>query len=353
MTLRVGVIGTGVMGSEHARLLNAVVSGVEVAALYDVDAERVARVAADIDGARRFDDPMVLIKDDLVDAVLIASSDATHAEFVLACIAAGKPVLCEKPLAPDTDGCLRIVAAEVDSGRRLVSVGFMRRYDPGYRQLRGQLDSGDLGRALMLHCTHRNQQAPNVPTAALISGSAVHEIDIARWLLADELVAVTVHRPRRGAVAGDTQDPLFLVFESATGILVDVEVYVNAGYGYDVRCELLADQGAVCLDAPPPTLTRLRSSAGRSVPADWRPRFAEAYRLELQDWVDTLTAARKGFADRNAAPELATAWRGASGWDGYVATAVAEAGIRALHSGVREQITLSDKPDLYSQGRRA
>ena len=81
---------------------------------------------------------MVLIKDDGVDAVLIASNDASHAEFVLAAIAAGKPVLCEKPLAPDVADCERIIAAEQQFGRRLVTVGFMRRFDPGYQALRAQ-----------------------------------------------------------------------------------------------------------------------------------------------------------------------------------------------------------------------
>src|SRR5438105_1703975 len=139
--VRTGVIGVGVMGAEHARLLSHVVSGSEVGAVFDVDAHRADAVAASC-AARVVDDPMVLIKDDLVDAVLVASSDQTHEQFVLACLAAGKPVLCEKPLAPDVDGCLRIIAAEGEIGRRLVSVGFMRRYDPGYLALHRTVNGG-------------------------------------------------------------------------------------------------------------------------------------------------------------------------------------------------------------------
>jgi len=334
MPVRIGVIGVGVMGAEHARLLAHEVSGSEVVAVFDVDPQRAGQVAA-ATGARSHDDPMVLVKDELVDAVVVASSDPTHEQFVLAALAAAKPVLCEKPLAPDIAGCGRILDAEVELGRRLVSVGFMRRYDQGYRALKDVLDGGRVGRAVMLHCTHRNASiAPGLDSSALISGSAVHEIDIARWLLDEELTAVTVHTPRRGAGATGTQDPLFLVFESASGVLVDVEVFGNAGYGYEVRAELVADHGTVSLDSPPPTALRSDGGVARVVPADWRGRFAEAYRRELQDWV--------------ASVEAGTLPGTASAWDGYVATEVAQVGIRALETGQRQTLELREKPALYA-----
>ncbi|MGI8752990.1 MAG: Gfo/Idh/MocA family protein [Acidimicrobiales bacterium] len=334
MPVRVGIIGVGVMGAEHARLLSHEVSGAVVATVFDVDPLRAATVAA-ASRAEVGDDPMVLIKDDEVDAVVVASSDQTHEPFVLAALAAGKPVLCEKPLTPDLAGCARIVDAEIELGRRLVSVGFMRRYDPGYEAMKHALVTDRIGRPLMLHCTHRNAGGEQPPhDTMLISQSAVHEIDIARWLLDEELVAVTVHKPRRGTHSRGTQDPLFLVFESASGVLVDVEVFASAGYGYDVRCEAVADSGTVSLDAPPPTVLRSGGSEARSVPADWRPRFAEAYRRQLQDWV---AATRAG----------ATAGAAATAWDGFVATKAAEVAVGALGSGDRQTMSLPDKPGLY------
>jgi myo-inositol 2-dehydrogenase/D-chiro-inositol 1-dehydrogenase len=322
------------MGAEHARLLSTVVAGGQVAAVFDVDATRASAVAADC-GAHQYDDPMVLIKDEQVDAVLVASSDATHEQFVLASIAAGKPVLCEKPLAPDLDGCLRIVQAEAEHGSRLVSVGFMRRHDPGYLELKQAVVSGDIGAPVMMHCVHRNvASTADQQGATLITGSAVHEIDIVRWLLEEELTAVSVHVPRRATGAdGRTRDPVFLILESASGVLIDVEVFVNAQYGYEVRCELVADAGTVLLDAPRPTVRRSAGQVARSVPADWRPRFADAYRIELQDWIDGVAVGDAG--------------RGASSWDGYVATAVARAGVLALETGQRQPVELADKPALY------
>jgi myo-inositol 2-dehydrogenase/D-chiro-inositol 1-dehydrogenase len=309
MTVRVGLIGAGIMGADHARTLHDV-PGAVLVAVSDVDPARAAAVGAD----RVVDDPLALI--DGVDAVLIASSDATHEAYVRAALAAGKPVLCEKPLAPSAAAAHRIVEAEVALGRRLVSVGFMRRYDAGYVELRRALAAGELGAARMLHCVHRNASSPPAFTSSmLITSSAAHEIDIARWLFDDEIVAVTVYRPW---CSGELQDPQLLILQLASGVLVDVEVFVNAGYGYDVRCELVGTRG--------------RATASGPVAPDWRERFAAAYRHELQDWVDGV---RAGEA------------RGATAWDGYAAAAVAQAGVAALETGTRTPVELVAKPQLY------
>jgi myo-inositol 2-dehydrogenase / D-chiro-inositol 1-dehydrogenase len=335
MTVRVGVIGTGVMGADHARLLAGAVSGAALGAVFDVDRESAAAVAGADARVRVLADPHQLIGDGSIDAVLVASSDPTHEEFVLASIAAGKPVLCEKPLAPTVEGCARILAAETAFGSRLVTVGFMRRYDPGYVEMKQILDAGSIGAPLVLHCVHRNPSAkPDVPSGAIITNSAIHEIDLARWLLSDEILAATVHRPRRSRIAGHTQDPQVLILEAAGGALIDVEVFVNARYGYDVRCELVGEDGTVSVDAPVTTELRHASVAGRALPGDWRPRFAEAYRRELQDWVDALHA--------KSNPSGATAW------DGYAATVVAHACVGALESGERHEVILAARPDLYS-----
>jgi myo-inositol 2-dehydrogenase/D-chiro-inositol 1-dehydrogenase len=332
--VRVGLIGTGVMGADHARLLGSVVAGATLSAVFDLDRARAAAVAASVGGARVLDDPLALIRDDAVDAVLVASSDQTHEQFVLACLDAGKPVLCEKPLAPTVEGCERILAAEQVAGRRLVSVGFMRRYDPGLRDLKDALDAGRIGPPLLLHCVHRNPSAPaGLPSATVITGSAVHEIDQARWLLGEELVGATVHSPRRSRTAGATQDPQLIVLESASGVIIDIEVFVNARYGYDVRCELVGEDGTVSLQAPPPIVLRHDSTVGYALPADWRPRFAEAYRRELQDWIDGLRT--------DGVP------RGATAWDGYVATVVAQACVTALETGTRQPIKLEHPVSPY------
>ncbi|KKK47673.1 hypothetical protein LCGC14_3152790, partial [marine sediment metagenome] len=143
MTLKVGIIGTGMIGQDHIRRLTQVLSGVEVTGVNDIDRDRAAAAAPG--GARIFDTPEALIQSGQVDAVVICSWGPVHEEQLLACIAAGKPVFCEKPMVTSEAAALEVMQAEVAFGRRLVQVGFMRRFDADYRRLKAVIDGGTLG----------------------------------------------------------------------------------------------------------------------------------------------------------------------------------------------------------------
>jgi myo-inositol 2-dehydrogenase / D-chiro-inositol 1-dehydrogenase len=321
MSVGVGVIGAGRMGADHVRTLTDGVAGAHVAAISDVDPARAEAAARDGGGgARAIADPHALIADPAVDAVVVASSDATHEEFVVGCIAAGKPVLCEKPLATSAGACLRVIAAELAAGRRLVHLGFMRRFDPAYGVVKERLEGGGLGEILLLHCTHRNASSPpGFTSEMLITSSAVHEIDVARWLLDEEIVGATVRAARSSRQAANgLRDPQLVLLETASGVLIDVEVFVNARYGYDIRCELVGETGTVTL--------------GEQVEADFRARFATAYRRELEAWVGTVA----GGPDH-----------GPSAWDGYAANAVADACLESLASGSQAAVHMASRPALY------
>jgi myo-inositol 2-dehydrogenase/D-chiro-inositol 1-dehydrogenase len=334
MGLRIGIIGVGIMGSDHARIFVNDVPGVEITAIFDADPVR-ARAVAEVVGARDVaDSPEALIADKAVDAVLIASPDATHTPLTLACLVARKPVLCEKPLAPGSKDCLEVIAAETKLGSRLVQVGFMRRYDPAYVAMKAAVRSGALGRALILHCVHRNVSAPPWFTSDMaIANSAPHEFDIARFVLGSDMQQITVFQPE----AADPQalvKPVFMVLRAATGQLVDVEMNNNASYGYDVKCELVCSAGTMGMRAPASAETNQAFTGSIPYPEDWRPRFAEAYRLQNQAWAQAI--AKGTFA-----------WDAASAWDGYAATRIAEAGLAALASGERVKIEMGTRPALY------
>jgi len=337
VSVRVGIVGVGVMGSDHARIFAAQVPGAAVQAIYDADPARAKSVAEEVGAATVFGDALALIRDASVDAVLVASPDQTHKEFTLAAIAAGKPVLCEKPLAPTPAECLEVTAAETRRGHRLVQIGYMRRFDPSYVEMKSGLGSGRFGAALMLHCIHRNVAAPDwFDSKMAVSNSAVHEFDIARWLLDAELAGITVFRPKL-AQGGSPGAPVYMVLESAKGQLVTIEVFIDASYGYDVRGELVCERGTIALRAPLRIETNAELIQGTAYPADWRPRFADAYRLQAQAWIKAIA--------RGAAAQDSNA--GASAWDGYAAAAVAEAGLLALAEGRRVEIRLADRPALY------
>ncbi len=332
MTIKVGLVGAGVMGADHARILSTAVSGAELVAVSDPDPERCGNIVQICGSTRVFVDPMDLIRDRSVDAVLVASPDATHGALVLACLDAGKPVLCEKPLAPSIEACLQVIDRETALGRRLVTVGYMRRFDPGYVEMKRRLDEGELGAPLVMHCIHRNVAAPSFMTAPmLITNSAVHEIDIARFVIGSEVRRVTVVTPRKTRLSS-MQDPQILLLEMEGGVVVDAEIFINAQYGYDVRAELVCEKGAIALTPPHDVTVKHSAMEGFPFPSDWRPRFALAYRAELQGWV---AGVGKGVPV------------GASSWDGYVATAVGEAGLKSLASGQAADVQLKPRPALY------
>src|SRR5919198_2871533 len=272
MTVAIGVVGTGMMGQEHIRRL-AGVPGAEVVAVSDVNAEQAKRVAETV-GARAWSDGHDLINGDAVQAFIIASPGETHEEYTLACIAAGKPVLCEKPLAPTVDACLRVLEAEAAGPGRLVQVGFMRRYDDAFRAMKETLDSGRIGRALLLHCTHRNAAAPPGFTSdMLITDSVVHDIDVTRWLLGQEIVAATVFKPRPSSRAPEgLQDPQLVLLETAGGVVVDVESFVTCQFGYDIRYELVAETGTASLGEVAGVRIRRQGAHHGPIPADFRER---------------------------------------------------------------------------------
>lgn len=333
MTVRLGIVGVGVMGADHARMIASQVAGASIRSIYDANGERARQIADEVGAIDVAVDPKHLIGDSRVDAILIASPDSTHKDLTLACVAARKPVLCEKPLAPTSQECLEVVYAEVEAGKRFVQVGYMRRFDPSYVEMKNVLTAGQLGKPLLFHCIHRNVAAPPWFDGGMaIANSAVHEFDIARWLLAGDLTAISVFRPANISTQLPGA-PVFLVLDGAGGALVTIEVFNDAAYGYDVKGELVCEKGTVELQRPVRSVVNHSLSQGTSYPVDWRPRFQDAYRLQAQGWIEGIRSGR---------------FNGASAWDGYAATRVAEAGLQSLKSGRREEIPAAAMPKLYA-----
>ncbi|MFI7402319.1 Gfo/Idh/MocA family protein [Streptomyces sp. NPDC049541] len=338
-TLQVAVVGTGKMGADHVRRIQEVVSGARVTAVVDVDAERAKDVAARIDGCTAYSDPAAALSAADVDAVLIASPGPAHEAALLTAFEHDLPVLCEKPLTPDAASALRVLEAEQKLGRRRVQVGFMRRYDAEYMKLKALLNTGQLGRPLMLHNRHRNLASPpGWRSEMLINDSVVHEMDVTRWLLGQEITAVTVMRPTPSANAPDEmQDPQFVVFETEGGAIVDVEIFVNCGFGYQVQAEVVCERGTARIGDGHALVTNMAGRWGGTIIQDYLERFADAYDREVQAWVD---ATRRG--------EVV----GPSVWDGYAVAAVCEAGVKALEEGTRVPVELVDRPALYEVSRQ-
>ena len=334
MTLAVGVIGTGAIGNDHIRRMTEVVPGARVVAVSDIDPASARATADRLGTARVHASGQEVIDAPDVAAVVVCSWGPTHEEYVLAAIAAGKPCFCEKPLATSEAACDRIIDAETAFGRRLVQVGFMRRFDRAYLAMRATIAKGDIGAPLLFHSVHRNASVPpHIGQESLINDTMVHDIDIARWLLDDEIAEIRVFPARVNRNSGPLREPLLAVMRMQGGALVDVEVSVNVRYGYDIRGEVSAETGTVTLAEGNPTVIRRQGFIGAPIDDDWKARFLDAYDAEFRAWVP---AAAAGTA------------AGPSAWDGYAAALVTDAGIRALDTGEAQPIRMRDRPALYA-----
>jgi myo-inositol 2-dehydrogenase/D-chiro-inositol 1-dehydrogenase len=200
--------------------------------------------------------------------------------------------------------------------------------------LRELIASGGIGEPLVVHCAHRNPAVPaGVTTESIVQDSVVHEVDVARFLLGEEIAAVTVLRPRSTRHAHEgLSDPLLVLLETTGGRVVDVEVFVSTGLAYEVRTEVVGEDGSAMIGIPQGLVRQSAGPGGAvrgsAVPAGFRERFATAYDLELQRWVD---AARGGTVD------------GPGAWDGYAAQAVCAAGVEALHTGRRTEVRMENR----------
>jgi myo-inositol 2-dehydrogenase/D-chiro-inositol 1-dehydrogenase len=334
MTIRIAVIGAGVMGADHARIVAEDLPGASLQLVCDRDEAR-ARTVADTFGALDIStDPEGVAARKDVDAIIVASPDATHAPLSKVCIAAGKRVLCEKPLSQASADCIAVMEAEQKSGAKFVQLGFMRRYDRSYEEMKRALADGRLGRPLMMHNFHRNVETPaaDFTGAMAITNSAPHEFDVARYVLSTEYASISAFQPKRSDAR---VAPVFMVLETVDGQLVNIEINNNAAYGYDVRAELIGERGAVATNNV--AYTRIDSALAQSTSydADWRTRYADAYRRQNRDFLR--------FVMTGEFPAIA-----ANCWDGYCAAIVAEAGVKALREGRRVPVQMIAKPEFYA-----
>ena len=334
--LKIGLIGTGAIGRAHMERINHHLHSGKVVACADVNLD-FCRSVAESFGITAFPDGEALIASDEVEAVICTTADPFHECYVLSAIRAGKPVFCEKPLAPTPEACRRIVDAEMAGGRQLVQVGFMRRFDPGYQQLKKLIDSGRFGSPLMVHCAHRNYDDGGVgfTTNMPVENSMIHEIDALRWLLNEDYVKAEVVFPRTSKNACEgLRDPQIMYLTTTSGIRIDVESFIFSHYGYDIKCEVVCEEGT--LNLPEPANAMIRTNDARVTPIchDWSERFPEAYNIELQRWI---LAARNGKVD------------GPTAWDGYMGQITAAAASKARDTQQPVAVEMPETPAFYQK----
>lgn len=334
--ISVGVIGTGGMGGMHAENLHTRVANARLAAVSDVDEGRAGEIAGRY-GAAVFTDGAELIRDESVEAVVVASPDPTHVPLVLECLKVKKPVLCEKPLADSAEAALKVVEAETGLGRKLVQVGFMRRYDPQHVAVKEAVESGTVGAPVVFKGWHRNADIdPGIDSEWVVINATIHDIDSARWFIGEEIEEVYVRgmntAPKLGEAVWDVQ---LIQFSTAGGRMGSIETNVVSGYGYEVGVEVVGESGTVQTPPPSGALVRRDYAASQRIEDGWLDRFHAAYVIEVQRWVASLL---------NGGPT------GPDAWDGYASLVVADACIASLRSGTPQRVAKLEVPALYAEG---
>ena len=301
--LGVGVLGIGEMGLRHAQNLRRLVPGAHLVAVADIAAERARKVADELEIEHSFGSLDAMLECKGIDAVVIAAPDKFHAPAVKAIAAAGKDMLCEKPLALTLADAHDLLDTVKRAGVRM-QVGFMRRYDPGHAEAMRRIEAGEIGEPVIFKSIGRDKDAP--PLASYNGGlngmlfytNSIHDFDLARWLMRDEVTEVQAYttvaiRPEV-AQFGDVVAGL-VNLKFAKGAIGNIESYAQAVYGYDVRTEIVGSKGSILIGSHLKShASFLTVNGSAQITADhFLTAFADAYLEEMKDFVNCMLSDRE------------------------------------------------------------
>lgn len=321
-TVKIGVIGVGSIGRVHARNLATRVPNATLVAIADAS-KAAADAAATQTGVKKvYPDYRPLIDDPEVEAVVIATHTFLKLEVVKAAAEKGKHIFCEKPLALSLREADEFIAAANRAGIKF-QVGYQRRFDPSYIRLKEAIDSGEVGKMLLLRSNTRDPPQkvagwadPKVSGGIFLDTSS-HDYDVIRWLSGSEarsIVAdgVTTAYPELEAL-GD-KDTTMTIIRLANGALAHVDACRVSVYGYDVRAEVVGTTGAVFMDIGKSSDAHIMKKSWESNEFSYwyMQRFAEAYRAELEGFAGSILAdapTKVTAKDGRAAVEIGLAAR--------------------------------------------
>lgn len=296
--LGVGVVGVGEMGRRHAENIRRLVPQAKLVAVADVDAARAKQVMEELEIEHSYSSLEAMLERKDIHCVVITTPDKFHADAVRAAAAAGKHILCEKPLSlnlPDAHSALKAVNK---AGVRL-QVGFMRRYDPAYAAARKRIEAGEIGEPVIFKSIGRDKDAPPLGyyksrmNGMLFFASSIHDFDLARWLMNDEVCEVQAYktvaiRPELEHYEDIVAGVVNLKYKR--GAIGNVESYAQCMYGYDVRTEVIGSKGSILVGTlrQAPAVFLRGDGASYDVADHFLTRFADAYLAEIRDFIDNM-----------------------------------------------------------------
>src|SRR5215475_6627509 len=272
--LGVGVLGVGEMGRRHAENLRRLVPSAQLVAVADVAEDRARQAAQDLEIENAFGSLEGLLGCKGIDAIVIATPDKFHPQVVKTAAAAGKHLLCEKPLALNLSEAQEALAAVAKAGV-FFQVGFMRRYDPAYASAMKRIEAGEIGTPVIFKSLGRDKDGPPLSyyhanvNGMLFYTNTIHDFDLARWMMHDEVVEVHAHttsaiRPEIEKFGDVVASVVNLKF--GKGAIGNIESYAQAAYGYDVRTEIVGSKGSILVGSLHRTPVTLLTSDGSKRP---------------------------------------------------------------------------------------
>ena len=287
----VGVVGTGRIGKLHIEHLALNVPEAELVAVCSLDRPEAESLAKQFNVSKVTDDYTTLLTDPQIEAVLVASATDTHAEISQAAAAAGKHVFCEKPISLDLEQIDETLSIVEGAGVKF-QVGFNRRFDAGFKRIREAVASGEIGEPHIMRITSRDPEPPPIAYVKVSGGiffdMTIHDFDMARYLIGDEVVEVYAV----GSVRVDPQigevgdiDTAVITLRFQNGVIATIDNSREAVYGYDQRVEVFGSKGMVAAANPPIDTVTFSGSEGTraaSPPYFFVERYKPAYLAELQ-----------------------------------------------------------------------
>jgi scyllo-inositol 2-dehydrogenase (NAD+) len=301
--LGVGVLGVGEMGRRHAENLRHLVPNAQLVAVADALEERARKVAGELEIEKSFGSLEAMLECKAIDAVVVATPDAFHAPAVTAVAAAGKGILCEKPLALNLADARASLAA-VAKHKVYFQVGFMRRYDPAYAAAMKRIEAGEIGVPVVFKSLGRDKEGPPLSyyhsqiNGMLFYTNSIHDFDLARWMVQDEVTEVhafTTSAIRPEVVQFGDVVASVVNLKFGKGAIGNIESHAQAAYGYDVRTEVVGSKGAIQIGSLHRTSATFLTAQGSVSPiADYfLSTFADAYLAEMRDFIDRILNGRE------------------------------------------------------------
>ena len=300
--LAVGLIGLGRLGRVYARDLASRIPETKLAAVADPIGALAEEVAAEFDVPRHYADPLAMIDDSSVEALVIVSPTHTHRELVIAASGRTKPTFCEKPPALSLEEVAAMQEAIARSGM-FFQMGFMRRFDPGYAAAKKEIDAGRIGTPLVFKSTSRDPFRPSLEYAnpkssgGMLIDMGIHDFDLARWFMGDvraiSAIGATIAYPELESVGDIDNAVASLVFEN--GKLGVIDLTRSGIYGYDISTEILGLEGTIrigYLRETAITVMKKNNVSHDTVPY-FMERFRDAYTLQLQNFAQNVLRDRQ------------------------------------------------------------